>query len=591
MKDEENIGRITRIAGPVVGAAGLQNIQLQDVVLVGQEKLIGEVIKLIDENVIIQVYEDTSGVCIGEPVSSTGNPLVATLGPGLLGQIYDGLQRPLMDIAKNQGNFIHRGTSSLPLPMGKNWSFTPRINNGQLVSPGEIIGDVPESAHILHQILVPPRMKGRILEIKTGEFNINQPIAILEKESGQQIELKLNHTWPIRNPRPIHKRVPPEEPLQTGTRIIDLLFPIAKGGSAIIPGGFGTGKTVTQHALSRWTNVDIVVYIGCGERGNEMAEVLEEFPKLVDPYTGAALMERTILIANTSNMPVAAREASIYTGMTIAEYYRDMGYDVLILADSTSRWGEALREISSRLEEIPGEEGFPAYMAARIANFYERTGRVSLPNHNSDDHQTMHGSVSLVGAISPPGGDFSEPITQSSMRVTGCFWALDYDLSRRRHFPAINWLKSYSLYEFKKWYQTEITTDWPQMISDIQTLLRKEDDLLKIVQLVGKDTLSEPDRITLLTARLLREDLLQQNAFHETDHFCPLEKGYWMMKVILTFHEEAKTALTRGLNMDVITQLPVIHQIGRMKEIPHDTAVSKLKDLIKKIKMNFHETG
>jgi len=467
MNEHGSVGRVTRIAGPVIRAVGLEQVRLYDVVQVGELGLIGEVIRLAGAVTTVQVYEDTSGIRVGEPVRSTGMPLVAHLGPGLLGKVYDGLQRPLETLAEMSGEFIRRGEYASPLPEERRWQFTPSVSVGDLVGPGDILGVVPESRTIEHRILVPSHLRGQVAYIRSGEFTTYETMAVLrsqEEQGVEETEITLEQRWPVREPRPCQTRLAPREPLITGTRIIDVFFPVAKGGSAIIPGGFGTGKTVAEHSLARWADADVVVYVGCGERGNEMTDVLEEFPTLEDPRTGAPLMERTVLIANTSNMPVAAREASIYTGITIAEYYRDMGYDVLLLADSTSRWGEALREISGRLEEMPGEEGYPAYLAARLAEFYERAGRVICLGSRDDagNHHRM-GSVSVVGAVSPPGGDFSEPVTQNSMRVASTFWALDYNLSRRRHFPAINWTRSYSLYDFSDWFERVVGSDWDEL--------------------------------------------------------------------------------------------------------------------------------
>jgi V/A-type H+-transporting ATPase subunit A len=595
LESAESTGKVIRIAGPVVGVTGLGTVRLFDVLRVGEIGLIGEVIRLSGEVITVQVYEDTSGLRVGEPVFSTGLPLVVHLGPGLLGSVYDGLQRPLEELAAITGNFIQRGVRASPLPVDSVWHFTPRVCEGDLVNPGDILGEVSESRQIEHRILVPPGKGGRVVEIKEGGFKIGEFVARVVAESNhvvESFELTLDHTWPVRQPRPYFSRLAPCEPLITGTRIIDAFFPVAKGGSAIIPGGFGTGKTVTEHSLARWADADVVVYVGCGERGNEMTEVLEEFPKLEDPRTGAPLMERTVLIANTSNMPVAAREASIYTGITISEYYRDMGYDVLLLADSTSRWGEALREISGRLEEMPGEEGYPAYLAARLAEFYERSGRVicsgSLKSAG-DGHRT--GSVTVVGAVSPPGADFSEPMTQNSMRIVGTFWALDYDLSRRRHFPSINWTRSYSLYDFRDWFTTNITADWAQLAGEAMALLQREVELLEIVQLVGPDALAEAQRAELLVARMLREDFLQQSAYHEIDRFCPLDKAYWMLKAIMEFYRCTHAALDMKIPLERIAELAVIDEIARFKEIPIEKAEGQIRDTIERVRASFTALG
>ena len=592
-------GKVIRVAGPVVGALGLEDVRLYDVVRVGELGLIGEVIRLHGDLTTIQVYEDTSGLKAGEPVINTGAPLVAELGPGLLGRVYDGLQRPLVDLAEATGNFLERGVAASPLPLEKRWTFTPRVKVGQRVGPGDVLGVVPESRTVEHRVLVPPDVCGRVVTAHAGEFTVPEPVVVLELEGNGQSgrrEITLVQKWPVRKPRPYQAKLDPNQPLLTGTRVIDTFFPVAKGGAAIIPGGFGTGKTVTEHSLARWAEADVVVYVGCGERGNEMTEVLEEFPTLEDPRYGAPLMERTILIANTSNMPVAAREASIYTGITMAEYYRDMGYDVVLLADSTSRWGEALREISGRLEEMPGEEGYPAYLAARLSEFYERSGRVTCLGANGGQTQagqtqgsapTRTGSVTVVGAVSPPGGDFSEPMTQNSLRVVGTFWALDYDLSRRRHFPSINWTRSYTLYNLREWYSRAAAPEWNDLIREAMALLQREVELLEIVQLVGPDALAEAQREVLAVARMLREDFLQQSAYHETDRFCPLPKAYWMLRTILEFHRRAAAAVGTGIPLERLTALPVVAEIARMKELPVAGAEDSLKGLIEKINSEF----
>jgi V/A-type H+-transporting ATPase subunit A len=592
--DQDN-GRIIRIAGPVVGAAGLADVRLHDVVLVGEMGLVGEVIRLSVALVTIQVYEDTSGIRVGEPVRNTHEPLVAQLGPGLLGQVYDGLQRPLETLAGLTGEFIRRGVSAPPLPLDRRWHFTPRVSAGEIVAGGDRLGVVDESRTIEHRILLPPGRRGRVVDIHEGDFTIQDCIAIIEsKEDSRiaQVEIPLAQRWPVRQPRPYQARLAPREPLVTGTRIVDTFFPVAKGGSAIIPGGFGTGKTVTEHSLARWADADVVVYVGCGERGNEMTEVLEEFPTLEDPRSGAPLMERTVLIANTSNMPVAAREASIYTGITIAEYYRDMGYDVLMLADSTSRWGEALREISGRLEEMPGEEGYPAYLAARLAEFYERSGRVfCLGSKEGSEDASRPGSVSVVGAVSPPGGDFSEPMTQNSMRVAGTFWALDYDLSRRRHFPSINWTRSYSLYDFSEWYTHHTAEDWAELTRKAMALLQREVELLEIVQLVGPDALAEAERAVLAIARMLREDFLQQSAYDTVDRYCPIQKAYWMLAAIVDFYQRTQAALEAKVSLEQITTLPVVSEIARMKELPPENAERSIQALMERVRFSFAEWG
>jgi len=594
VETNQRVGTVVRIAGPVVGAVGLAGVRLFDVVHVGELGLVGEVIQLHGEQATIQVYEDTSGVRTGEPVSGTGMPLVVQLGPGLLGQVYDGLQRPLAKLAAQSGDFLQRGLNIAPLPEDARWSFSPCVAVGALVSAGDMLGVVPEGRALEHRIMVPHGVSGRVVEMRDGTFALAEPVAIIEplpngdsRQPNIPVPITLAQYWPVRRPRPVHTRLDPHEPLITGTRIIDTFFPIAKGGAAIIPGGFGTGKTVVEQSLARWAAVDVVVYVGCGERGNEMAEVLQEFPQLEDPRSGVPLMERTILIANTSNMPVAAREASIYTGITLAEYYRDMGYDVLLLADSTSRWGEALREISGRLEEMPGEEGYPAYLASRLSEFYERSGRTvcvgGASANGKQPPQQRIGSVTVVGAVSPPGGDFSEPVTQSSMRVVGTFWALDYDLSRRRHFPAINWLHSYSLYELRDWYEHQVAPDWDSLTHEALSLLQREAELLEIVRLVGPDTLSETDRAVLFAARMLREDFLHQSSYHPVDRYCPIDKAYWMLVAILTFYHRIQTALASGAALASITELPVVSDIARMKECPPTEAVAAIQALIKRL--------
>jgi len=595
MNERGNVGKVIRIAGPVVRAIGLDRVRLYDVVQVGELGLIGEVIRLSGGVTTIQIYEDTSGIRIGEPIRSTGMPLVAHLGPGLLGQVYDGLQRPLEILAELSGEYIRRGEYASPLPEQRRWQFTPYVSVGDVVGPGDVLGGVPESRTIEHRILVPPGQRGRVIDIRSGEFTAHETVAVLKSRDdrpAEETEIKLVQRWPVREPRPCQTRIAPREPLITGTRVIDAFFPIARGGSAIIPGGFGTGKTVAEHSLARWADADVVVYVGCGERGNEMTDVLEEFPTLEDPRTNAPLMERTVLIANTSNMPVAAREASIYTGITLAEYYRDMGYDVLMLADSTSRWGEALREISGRLEEMPGEEGYPAYLAARLAEFYERAGRViCLGSREDQGGEHRMGSVSVVGAVSPPGGDFSEPVTQNSMRVASTFWALDYDLSRRRHFPAINWTRSYSLYDFTDWFEREVSTDWDELAREAMALLQREVELLEIVQLVGPDALAEAERAELAIARMLREDFLQQSAFHEIDRFCPVRKAYWMLKTIMDFYHYTQSALVAEIPLEKVTTMPVVSDVARMKEFPIDEAEKEIQTIMDRVRFSFAEIG
>ena len=566
---EQGLGKLYRIAGPVVVAKGL-SARMYDVVKVGHEKLMGEVIQISGDSTTIQVYEDTSGIKPGEPVENTGLPLSVELGPGLLTSIYDGIQRPLPVLRKQQGDFIRRGATAPGLDRNKKWGFKPLVKKGETVKPGQIIGEVQETETIKHKILVPPDQKGKITDIKEGQFTVEEVIGTLDNSK----ELKLMHNWPVRLPRKVSKKLPPNMPLITGQRIFDALFPLAKGGVAAIPGPFGAGKTVAQQTLAKWADAEIIVYIGCGERGNEMTEVLTEFPKLIDPRTNKPLMNRTVLIANTSNMPVAAREASVYTGITIAEYFRDQGYSVALMADSTSRWAEAMREISSRLEEMPGEEGYPAYLATKISEFYERAGRV-IPLGVDQE-----GSISVIGAVSPPGGDFSEPVTQNTLRVTKVFWALDAKLAQRRHFPSINWLQSYSLYldTLESWFAENIGADWLDLVSKFMSILQEEDKLMEIVQLVGSDALPEKEQLTLEIARLIRESFLQQNAFHDVDRFCEPEKTYRLMKLILHYNDLAQTALEEGARVPDIMQMK---SKDRIPEIKFEKNYEKLIDKIK----------
>lgn len=580
------VGRIVHISGPVVEMTGLDHVRLFDIALVGEARLIGEVIHLAQDTVTAQVYENTSGLCIGEPAWSMGHPLVVELGPGLLGQVFDGLQRPLVQLGASSGAYLQRGLTSVSLSQERLWPFEPRAKHGEAVQGGQILGVTPETGAIEHRILVPPTTYGTVVEIHEGQFTINEPVAVIES-GGVLHPITLVQQWPVRVPRPFRAKLASTVPVITGTRVIDAFFPIAKGGSAIIPGGFGTGKTVIQQSLACWSDVDVVVYVGCGERGNEMTEVLNEFPQLKDPRTGASLMGRTILIANTSDMPVAAREASIYTGITLAEYYRDMGYHVLLLADSTSRWGEALREISGRMEEIPGEEGYPAYLGSRLSEFYERSGLVRCIGAD-DETATRTGSVTLVGAVSPPGGDFSEPITQNSMRVTGTYWGLDYGLSRARHFPAISWASSFSLYHLGAWFEEQVGHDWQMLTGQAMALLQRETEIQAIVQLVGPDALSDQDRLILFIAQLLREDFLQQSALDPIDQYSPIAKTYTMLQAIMTFYTSAKQSLTMGRALDAITTLQVVQDIARMKAYPYTTAVDAIRELITRIEGEFH---
>ncbi|HOI59377.1 MAG TPA: ATP synthase subunit A [Methanoculleus sp.] len=572
-KSKENgaQGALKRISGPVVTAVGL-DAHMYDVVKVGDEELMGEVIKIEGENTIIQVYEDTAGIRPGEPVSNTGLSLAVELGPGLLTSIYDGIQRPLEVLVDKMGNFIERGVSAPGLSHEKKWEFVPTMKVGDVVKAGDILGTVQET-NIVHKVMVPPRSKGgKIKKIVGGNFTVDETICTFEDGT----EITMLQRWPVRVPRPVKEKLNPDIPLITGQRILDGLFPIAKGGTAAIPGPFGSGKTVTQQQLAKWSDAEIVVYIGCGERGNEMTEVLTEFPELEDPKTGKPLMERTVLIANTSNMPVAAREASVYTGITIAEYFRDMGYDVSLMADSTSRWAEAMREISSRLEEMPGEEGYPAYLAARLSEFYERAGRVVNNNGTS-------GSVSVIGAVSPPGGDFSEPVTQNTLRIVKVFWALDAKLSQRRHFPAINWLNSYSLYldALNEWYDREVSPEWNPLRAWAMGVLQKEAELQEIVQLVGSDALPDEEQVTIEVARMIREIFLQQNAYDAVDTFCPMAKQYDMMKAIKRYADLARTAQIGGATPQQVVGIKSKNELVQIKFIKdYEPVLDKiLKDM------------
>lgn len=554
---KNQIGTLFRIAGPVVVARGL-NARMFDVVRVGKERLMGEVIRIEGDDTVIQVYEDTGGITPGEPVENTGEQLSVELGPGLLTSIYDGIQRPLPVLKDQMGDFIFRGVDAPGLDHDKKWSFKAVKSKGDEVSAGEVIGEVKETETFTHKIMVPAGMSGKIKSIKEGDFTVDDTVC--ELDSGDKICMM--QRWPVRVPRPFTKKLAPSVPLQTGQRVFDVFFPLAKGGAAAIPGPFGAGKTVSQQQLAKWCDADVIVYVGCGERGNEMTEVLTEFPELKDPQTGGPLMNRTVLIANTSNMPVAAREASVYTGVTLAEYFRDMGYHVAMMADSSSRWAEAMREISSRLEEMPGEEGYPAYLATKLAEFYERAGMVISKGAEEE------GSVTLIGAVSPPGGDFSEPVTQNTLRVTKTFWALDAKLAQRRHFPSINWLTSYSLYQnsLEPWFAEKIASDWRSLTTKMMTILQEEDKLLEIVQLVGSDSLPERQQLTLEVARLIREFILQQNAFHEVDTYCVSKKSYLLMKTILHFADLAQTALDdHGARIQDLLGIKAKDRIGEAK--------------------------
>ncbi|MDD4414579.1 MAG: V-type ATP synthase subunit A [Oscillospiraceae bacterium] len=573
-------GTIVKVSGPLVIAADMLDANMFDVVRVSRQGLIGEVIEMHGDRASIQVYEETAGLGTGEPVESTGMPLSVDLGPGLIGTIYDGIQRPLKKIMDLTGNRLGRGIDVAALDHDRKWHFTPTVKPGTKVSEGDIIGTVQETAVVLHKIMVPIGFTGTVSEIAEGDFNVTEQVALLQKSDGTTQSLTLMQRWPVRRGRPYAKKLSPDMPLVTGQRVIDSLFPIAKGGVAAIPGPFGSGKTVTQHQLAKWADADIVVYIGCGERGNEMTDVLNEFPELIDPHTGKSLMERTVLIANTSDMPVAAREASIYTGITIAEYFRDMGYSVALMADSTSRWAEALREMSGRLEEMPGEEGYPAYLGSRLAQFYERAGRViSL---GADGRE---GTLSAIGAVSPPGGDISEPVSQATLRIVKVFWGLDSNLAYKRHFPAINWLTSYSLYtdSLAGWYSCNVASDWMELRNRIMLLLQEEAALEEIVRLVGMDALSAPDRLKMESARSIREDFLHQLAFHEVDTYTSLHKQYRMMHLVMAYYDKAGAALKSGADIEKLAVLPVRESIGRFKYIKEDAVDDEYEHILSRL--------
>ena len=571
-----NTGTIKKIAGPLVIARGMGGANMFDVVRVSEQRLIGEIIEMHGDEASIQVYEETSGLAPGAPVESTGHPMSVELGPGLIGSIYDGIQRPLDDIMKvTGGNLLSRGVEVPALKREKVWHFVPAKKVGDKVTHGDIIGTVQETQVVSHKILVPQGVEGEITEINEGDYKITDMVAKVKTASGETKEVGLMQKWPVRKERPYKQKLSPDMPLITGQRIVDTLFPIAKGGVAAVPGPFGSGKTVVQHQLAKWAEADIVVYIGCGERGNEMTDVLNEFPELIDPKTGHSLMERTVLIANTSDMPVAAREASVYTGITIAEYFRDMGYSVALMADSTSRWAEALREMSGRLEEMPGEEGYPAYLGSRLAQFYERAGRVKVLGEEDKE-----GSLSVIGAVSPAGGDISEPVTQATLRIVKVFWRLDANLAYQRHFPAINWLESYSLYNsMDPWFAKNISEDWVPYKNRVMAILQDESALKEMVQLVGEDALSAPDRLKMEVARSVREDLLQQNAFMEEDTYTSLHKQFMLMKLILTFYDICLEALDKGANINKLIAMEVREPIGRFKYTAEDKVDERFKEI------------
>ena len=579
-------GTIKKVAGPLVIAEGMRDANMFDVVRVSDQRLIGEIIEIHGDQASVQVYEETAGLKPGEPVESMDVPMSVELGPGLITSIYDGIQRPLDDIMKaTGGNSLKRGVEVPSLKRDKKWEFVPVAKVGDEVEGGDVLGTVQETIVVQQKIMVPPNVKGTVKEIRSGSFTVEETVAVLSTPEGDK-ELTMMQRWPVRKGRPYQKKLPPKMPLITGQRVVDTFFPIAKGGVAAVPGPFGSGKTVIQHQLAKWAEADIVVYIGCGERGNEMTDVLNEFPELKDPKTGESLMERTVLIANTSDMPVAAREASIYTGITIAEYFRDMGYSVALMADSTSRWAEALREMSGRLEEMPGEEGYPAYLGSRLAEFYERAGHVISLGKDGRE-----GSLSVIGAVSPPGGDTSEPVSQATLRIVKVFWGLDSNLAYKRHFPAINWLTSYSLYldTLEPWFAQHVAKDWVELRAKLMGLLQDEAELEEIVQLVGMDALSAPDRLKLEAARSIREDFLHQNAFDEVDTYTPLPKQHAMMELILSYYEKSLEALKEGVETGKLIALPVREQIGRFKYTPAEEVESRYQAVLTQLEEELKE--
>ncbi len=573
-------GVIKKVAGPLVIASDMKQANMFDVVKVGNEKLIGEIIEMHSGDASVQVYEETTGLGPGAPVVSTNEPLSVELGPGLIGNIFDGIQRPLSEIKKVSGNNLKRGIEVLPLNRDKKWNFNSEVKVGDEVVSGDIIGTVLETPIVKHKIMVPIGINGTIKKVYDGEFAVDDVVAVIQSENGEEKEIKLFQKWPVRVPRPYKQKLMPNEPLITGQRVIDTLFPMAKGGVAAVPGPFGSGKTVVQHQLAKWADADIIVYIGCGERGNEMTDVLNEFPELIDPKTGRSLMERTVLIANTSDMPVAAREASIYTGITIAEYFRDMGYSVALMADSTSRWAEALREMSGRLQEMPGEEGYPAYLGSRLAQFYERAGRVIAKG--SDKRE---GTLSVIGAVSPPGGDISEPVSQATLRIVKVFWGLDSNLAYKRHFPAINWLNSYSLYidSVGKWFCEHVNENWLNLRHECVKILGEEANLEEIVKLVGMDALSASDRLKLEIARSIREDFLHQNAFNEVDTYTSLNKQFLMLNLIFKFQETANELITNGVEVEEILKFKSREKIGRFKYVEKDDLEKEYEEILKEM--------
>ena len=575
-------GTVRKITGPAVIATGMLGARMYDIVEVGEEELVGEIIRLEGDTAFVQVYEDTFGLVVGQPVVSTGAPLTVELGPGLLNMVFDGIQRPLYAIREKTGDFISRGVKALALDRSKQWDWSPGVRQGDTITGGMMIGTVKEF-RFTHKILAPPHVGGVVGQVKpAGSYTVEEPVVILEDGT----ELKMYQTWPVRHSRPVREKLDPTTPFLTGMRILDVMFPVAMGGNAAIPGPFGSGKTVTQQSLAKWSNADIVLYVGCGERGNEMTDVLMEFPELIDPKTGDPLMHRTVLIANTSNMPVAAREASIYVGVTLAEYFRDQGYTVALMADSTSRWAEALREISSRLEEMPAEEGYPPYLSSRLAAFYERAGLVTTLAGE-------RGAVSVVGAVSPAGGDMSEPVTQSTLRISGTFWRLDASLAYRRHFPAINWNGSYSLYVplLEQWYIDNLGATYPQMRDALGRLLQQEAALQEMVQLVGPDALQDQERLVIEIGRIIREDFLQQDAYHEYDAYCSMEKAQGIIQMILTYYEQAEKALKTGTFVDDLIQSPVLEKIARARFVPEDQFPAYLAEVLGEIAGDLGQRG
>lgn len=582
-EQDRQVGSLTLISGPMIAASGMLGVGMGEIVRVGKMGLMGEVIRIDGETIYAQVFEDTGGMFLGEEVVSTGLPLSVELGPGLLSSTFDGIQRPLLTLKEQSGDFIGRGLTARALDHTKRWQFTPRVVVGEEISGGTILGTVPETQSIEHRVLAPPTVKGRIARVvAAGEYTIDDTIVELEDST----KLTMAHKWPVKQPRPIGEKLPGNWPFITGQRVLDCLYPIARGGSAIVPGGFGTGKTVVEQTLSKYSDADVIVYVGCGERGNEMADVLYEFPELEDPKNGGPLMNRTILVVNTSNMPVAARDASVYTGITLAEYYRDQGYDVALMADSTSRWAEALREISSRLEEMPGEEGYPTYLAARVSEFYERAGRVIAQGSGVDGREQRVGSLTVVGAVSPPGGDFSEPVTQTSMRVSGALWALDASLAYRRHYPAINWNRSYSLYfhDLDPWFAEHAPRGWIEDRQRALKVMQRDAELQEVVQLVGPDALQDSERLILEIGRMIREVFLQQNAFSADDAFSSLEKTGGILNALVTFYEDAQKTIEQGIPLARIMELPVREEVARLRDFPSEGFAPRKQDVMERAK-------